>query len=632
MNVNAACARFRHRPSAPYVLALLALAVAAPPASAQVLFQQFYYPIDPPPKGVSWWRHATGQLPALSRLGVAAIWTPVPVKGGSGAQSMGYDPYDLYDLGAKDQKGTVATRFGTKAEYLAYVAAAHANGIRVYADVVLNHAGGADVAQENPLMARLGWDDIADDNAVPPRHRPAGLSPGANLRSWTGFRPAGAGAPPGAGRFPRTWRHFHPSEIHPDRNEPYHKKEFAEDLCFEAENGYVARGLNAWGEWFRAQTGVDGYRLDAVKLVEPAFLDGFSARVRRQPAPSGGPFFLVGEFWDTNQDLLSRFQAATRRQMSLFDFGLFYALWDMTEKPGAFDMRTLLSRRLPDRARAVSFVSNHDVDRFQPIARRKRILPYAITLAMSGRPSVFHLDYFRPEDPALPPALRRLVAVHNRFAVGREIVRFADADVLVLERERNLLAAFHDGGRSGAARRLRVRTAFGPRVRLRTVGSEPVGPANETITSADGSVTLVVPPGGFVLLVRADATPKTHPDRFAARGPLPTTQVTEFADDLDTGRLGGVWREVPVLAAAGTAITARVTGTRGKGAVSVEVRDPQGRALKAPGRGRRGGETLLRVGGLPRAGVYRIRVRAPGPPTAGRVAVTYTAPALPGGR
>src|SRR6478609_5500347 len=83
----------------------VALVLLARPATAQVLFQHFYYEIDKPPAGSSWWREADKELPALARLGVSALWSPVPTKGGSGASSMGYDPYDLYDLGSKDQKG-----------------------------------------------------------------------------------------------------------------------------------------------------------------------------------------------------------------------------------------------------------------------------------------------------------------------------------------------------------------------------------------------------------------------------------------------------------------------------------------------------------------------------------------------
>ncbi len=600
-------------------------------ADESVLFQQFTYPIDPLPANVSWWRFAAGQLPELARLGVAAVWAPVPTKGGSGGHSMGYDPYDYYDLGAKNQKGVTATRFGTKEEYLRYVAVAHANGLKVYADVVLNHSGGADQTEENPLMARLGWDDIPNDAAVPAGYLPPGHQAGTtNARSWTRFLPVGANGKPGAGRFPRNFRHFHPSAVHPDRNDPYHSKNFGEDYCFEADNGYVAKGLSDWGAWLRSQTGVDGYRLDAVKHVEPDFLDAFTRRARTSSAP--GSFFVVGEYWDTNPDLLRSFQSATHRQMSLFDFGLFYALWDMTEKPGEFDMNVLLSKRLADRTRAVTFVSNHDVDRAQPINRKKRRLPYAISLAMAGRPSVFYRDYFGPEDTNLPATLRALVAAHNRFAHGNEIVRFVDADLLVLERgPGNLLAAFNDGGKDGKPRTITVSTGFGAHARLRTVGLAPGEVERRVTTDSDGRAAFFVPPGGYVLLARgsADATSEAARPRPAA---LSTTQTTQFADDLDTARLGNAWREVPVTLAEGSSLTARVAGTsRIPGTppclLLIELRADKGGRVVAQVEGRRGADALLRLRAAPAAGRYRLRVRAPGPPTTGRVTLTYRAPA-----
>ena len=76
-------------------------------------------------------------MPALAQAGIGAVWVPAPYKGGVGMYDMGYGPYDLYDLGSKDQKGTVPTRFGTKDEFLRFVAAAHRLGIKVYADAAL---------------------------------------------------------------------------------------------------------------------------------------------------------------------------------------------------------------------------------------------------------------------------------------------------------------------------------------------------------------------------------------------------------------------------------------------------------------------------------------------------------------
>lgn len=52
---------------------------------------------------------------------------------------MGYDVYDLYDLGEFDQKGGRRTKYGTKEELLKAVNTAKEHGIVTYVDAVLNH-------------------------------------------------------------------------------------------------------------------------------------------------------------------------------------------------------------------------------------------------------------------------------------------------------------------------------------------------------------------------------------------------------------------------------------------------------------------------------------------------------------
>ena len=81
-----------------------------------VLLQAFFRPGD---KGVPcpsdgdlgadwWWDHLAMQAHAIRKAGFTAVWLPPVWKGASGIQSIGYDPYDDYDLGAKDQRGTRA--------------------------------------------------------------------------------------------------------------------------------------------------------------------------------------------------------------------------------------------------------------------------------------------------------------------------------------------------------------------------------------------------------------------------------------------------------------------------------------------------------------------------------------------
>ena len=90
------------------------------------------------PAGGELWREVTALAPNLNEIGINMIWLPPAYKGASGGYSVGYDSYDLFDLGEFDQKGTIATRWGTKDELLHAVSVAKAHGIDVLIDAVLN--------------------------------------------------------------------------------------------------------------------------------------------------------------------------------------------------------------------------------------------------------------------------------------------------------------------------------------------------------------------------------------------------------------------------------------------------------------------------------------------------------------
>jgi hypothetical protein len=78
------------------------------------------------------------KMPELAEAGYGSLWLPPPTKG-SGGLSVGYDLWDPFDLGSKDQRNTVRTRYGTEAELLHMMEVAHRFGIRVYFDNIMNH-------------------------------------------------------------------------------------------------------------------------------------------------------------------------------------------------------------------------------------------------------------------------------------------------------------------------------------------------------------------------------------------------------------------------------------------------------------------------------------------------------------
>lgn len=86
------------------------------------------------------WREIRQKMPEIAEAGYQSLWVPPPTKAGGGL-SVGYDLFDRFDLGSKDQKGSVATRYGTEQDLLDLIRVAHRFGIRVYFDCIMNHNG-----------------------------------------------------------------------------------------------------------------------------------------------------------------------------------------------------------------------------------------------------------------------------------------------------------------------------------------------------------------------------------------------------------------------------------------------------------------------------------------------------------
>src|SRR5256885_14011106 len=89
---------------------------------AGVMMQGFYWDCPGP-----WYPTVQAQAVSLRNIaggyGINRIWFPVPQKSASGGFSMGYDPFDYYDLGAYSQNGGPGTHFGTQAQLKSAVAA-----------------------------------------------------------------------------------------------------------------------------------------------------------------------------------------------------------------------------------------------------------------------------------------------------------------------------------------------------------------------------------------------------------------------------------------------------------------------------------------------------------------------------
>jgi alpha-amylase len=350
------------------------------------------------------WKEIAASIPFYRELGITALWQPPAYKGIGGGFASGYDTYDLYDLGEFNQKGSVRTKFGTKREYVATVKKLQGAGIRVYADIVLNHKGGADEKE----LIRVREVDPEDRNIF--------IGEPLDIEAYTKFTFPGRGNKyskfiwdhrcfTGVDYDDRTKR----SGIFSIENEYGEGWEEVIDTekgnydylmyaDIEFRNPAVREELKNWGAWYLRQAPVDGVRLDAVKHISPAFYNEWLDYMRTLKPD----FFAVGEYWAPGElSLLLKYIDATSSRMSLFDASLHHNFYNASNGGNDYDLRSILENSLvavrPDLA--VTVVDNHDTQPLQsleaPVESWFKPLAYAlILLREGGYPCVFYPDLY----------------------------------------------------------------------------------------------------------------------------------------------------------------------------------------------------------------------------------------------
>ena len=110
-------------------------------AQNDVMMQGFNFnvPVDEANRNGTWWDNLAGKSQELKEAGFTGIWTPPPSKALTGILDTGYSISSHFDLGNYNQRGTIETRYGSRAELENMVRAMHARGIEVYADTILHH-------------------------------------------------------------------------------------------------------------------------------------------------------------------------------------------------------------------------------------------------------------------------------------------------------------------------------------------------------------------------------------------------------------------------------------------------------------------------------------------------------------
>jgi alpha-amylase len=426
-----------------------------------------------------WWNHITEQIPHLHDVGFSSLWVP-PISKAGGVASMGYDPYDYYDLGEFDNRDWPRkTWYGSREELAELVATAHEHGLQVYADMIFNHNSGADAPELNPIDGR---------------------------ERWTRFTPK-------SGRFNRDWTCFHPSPYESWDDGTF---EGMTDLCHR--NPYVFGEIMQFARWIIEEVGFDGFRYDMVKGYGPWLITAIQEyRYSRNGNPYSYKIYGVGEFWDGNREVRHWLDAANRwsdNPVRAFDFALRYRLADLCDSYG-YSLRSLVADDTlldcPDLA--VTFVENHDVHRpedpsvHRPIVNDK-MLAYAFILTHEGDQCVFWLDYYSYGLglPGQPSGIAALVRANHDYAGGPTSTLYLDDDLYIMERhgtaeQPGLLFILNTRGDGWHGHNVQTRWSNRKFHPVAWRGKDDNGTPEQKHTDDTGHADFWAPPRGYVIYV-----------------------------------------------------------------------------------------------------------------------------------
>lgn len=368
----------------------------------------------------------TARLDYIQGLGASAVWVgPIfknkPVQGPPGAESAGYHGYWITDFTQVDP------HLGTNAEFKTLVDAAHARGMKVYMDIIANHT--ADVIQYRETSpAGYPYRSLADY----PFSRRGGVGGAPINQGFDGDSdPSPANwakltdqtfaytpyVPKGEERVKvPAW--LNDPQFYHNRGNTDWKGESAQygdfvgldDLA--TENPRVLQGMiDIYGAWID-HYGIDGFRIDTAKHVNPefwrAFVPAMLARAKARGIPN---FHIFGEVYsDFDPALLASWTRNAGLPYTL-DFAFMTAAIDATSgKAGTEELARLLDDDVlyeGGKKTALglpTFLGNHDAGRFASWIKGRNpkisadellardMLGHALMLTMRGVPVIYYGD------------------------------------------------------------------------------------------------------------------------------------------------------------------------------------------------------------------------------------------------
>ncbi|MFN4951426.1 MAG: alpha-amylase domain-containing protein [Flavobacteriales bacterium] len=544
------------------------------PTNRQVLLQGFWWDYWNANYPNGWANYLTELAPRLRSMGIDAIWIPPTIKN-SGTNSVGYSPFDHYDLGDKYQKNSLKTRMGDKDEVLRMMAVMKANGIDVIQDIVLNH-----IANAGSAAGQGGQDPAAIDDGQTNKYK--------NFRytcfKTPGINEAATNYLSREGRFPKNWQNFYPNNNNAcctnDINSPF----WGPDVSYESNafglssnaiynpaqgTDYMRNGMRNWLIWYKKQMGWDGVRIDAVKHFPAYATEDFLWNLQNNAvwASGGNEMFAVGEYVG-NMGEIDSWCTAVQNRAGTFDFSLRFALQDVITQNGAYNLGNIPNTQQQNRVRTVPFVNNHDT--YRPtlaangnitgwntgsqigqqieVTDPRASVAYAIAMAVDGGPEIFFEDLFNigylgnrfshdPKDTSelgTHSDIENLIWCHQNlhFKDGAYFVRWQAQDALVIERGAKALIAVND--QYTAWQNLTgVQTTFPAGTVLKDYSGAN---GNATVTvNGSGQVNITIPPCDGSAMAGRRGYSVWAPIGITTNYVRPTESITqewEMADDL----------------------------------------------------------------------------------------------------
>ena len=368
------------------------------------------------------------RLDYIQGLGATALWVgPIfknkPVQGAKGQESAGYHGYWITDFTQVDP------HLGSDHDFKALVDAAHARGMKVYMDIIVNHT--ADV---------IKYRECAPDHYCPyrslgdyPYQRRGGVIGAAINSGFAGHNDGSAAnfakltdpnyaytpyLPKGEERV-KTPAWLNDVTLYHNRGDSTFAGESStlgdfsglDDLM--TENPHVVAGMiEIFGGWID-RFGVDGFRIDTAQHVNPEFWQAFVPAIKARAAAKGIPnFHIFGEVATGEMDP-ARLATHTRVDglPAVLDFAFQRALVDTVGgSAGTDELRRLFFADPLYEGGAVgalqlpTFLGNHDAGRFAMFVKRgfpkanddellqRVILGHAMLLTLRGVPTIYSGD------------------------------------------------------------------------------------------------------------------------------------------------------------------------------------------------------------------------------------------------